>query len=106
MRKQIAIILILSQFFLIVGQTFSAQSKKAMKIIKIKGNSFIANKGSEQSIQEGTVYSIQRNKKIIAKAKVVVVRKNICALKLIKLKSGYSIKKAIKLVLSGIPKRR
>ncbi len=84
-------------FFLIlfINQCYSKQTEFEFKIIKVKKNSLIANKGSEHGITINSVYDIihvnSNDRKIVGQAKVVIIREKICGLKVIKLSSNLNI---------------
>ena len=75
-----------------------SQSNK-ITIIKIAGDKFAINQGSNQGIRVNTYYIIIQNNKSIGRARVINVRENISALKIINLNSKNKVSIGDELIL-------
>lgn len=99
MRWSITVVLIISHLIVFSLPSRSLCQQNEMKILKINGPKFAANMGSLQGVSNGSIYIILRNNSLIARAKVVAVRDNICALQLINNTSNKSPLVGDKLIL-------
>lgn len=91
MKRYISILLIISYsiFILTPAMIYSQVSK--IKIIKIIGDKFAINQGTQDGIKENTYYIIIQDGKSIGKAKVIAVREKISALQIINLNRECSL---------------
>lgn len=89
MKRIIFLISLLTICFLLPVFIFSQSNK--ITIIKIAGDRFAINQGSNQGIRVNTYYFIIQKNKSIGRAKVVNVRGNISALQIISLNSKNNI---------------
>ena len=99
MKRSISITLIILHLVIVTLPTYLFSQQEEMKIIKVLGSKFAANKGSMHGVSQGSIYIIIRNSSIIARAKVFAVREKICALKIIEKTDIENIQTGDKLVL-------
>ncbi len=83
-------------------RAYSQQVAEEMKVLRISDNLLVADKGSEQGVQKDSIYEIHKEKKVIGQAKALLVKENLCGLKIIKLEPGYKIQPEDQLTLSII----
>lgn len=88
MKRCISILLIFAYSLLTLNASFIFAQQNFMKVVKIKGDSFVADMGSLNGIKLNSHYTIIQDTQKIGSAKVVAVREKICALKIIRLNSG------------------
>lgn len=88
MKRFIAILLIFCYSFVTFNASFLFAQQDFMRIVKIKGDAFVADMGSLNGIKLNSHYTIIQGSKKIGSAKVVAVREKICALKIVSLTSG------------------
>ena len=91
MKRLIYLILIFSYFLAFLAPNILWAQQGDMKILKISGSKFAANKGLNQGVTTGSIYLISRNNFVIGKAEVIAVKENICALKILELKRNINI---------------
>lgn len=89
---------------LLLDESLFSQDYHEMKINKIDSDVIVANKGKNHGVLENSIYDIIRlissNRKIIGKAKVLIVKDNISGLKIIEMLPGYNIDISDALVLN------
>ena len=88
MKRYISIILIFSYSLITFNASFIFAQQNFMKVVKAKGDAFVADMGSINGIKLNSHYTIVQDTKNIGSAKVVAVREKICALKIVSLNSG------------------
>lgn len=89
MKRRILIISFLVIFIMLPISMFSQSNK--ISIIKIAGEKFAINQGSNQGVRINTYYIIIQKNKSIGRARVINVRENISALQIISLNSKTNI---------------
>lgn len=78
---------------LLAQQNVEINSSDAMRILRIKGDYFSANRGRLHGVRENDIYNISRmGIGIIGRARVVIVREEVSALEILDFNNAYSLK--------------
>lgn len=100
MMRKVAFFLFFVMVIFSFSQSYSQQVAAEMKVLRISDNLLVADKGSVQGVQKDSIYEIHKQKKVIGQAKALLVKDNLCGLKIIKLEPGYKIQPKDQLTLS------
>lgn len=99
MKRTMAIILIIFYVTFTFPLTLLFAQDQKITILKILDDKFAINKGSNYGIKINTYYIVIRNGKSICRAKVINVRENVSALKIINISSQNRINIGDELIL-------
>lgn len=91
MKRYISIVIIFAYLSCIFTPSYIYSENSDIKIIRIIGDKFAINKGSENGIQMNTYYLIIQDGVAIGKSKVIAVREKMSALQIISLNQNRSL---------------
>ncbi|MBN2412485.1 hypothetical protein JXQ31_12415 [candidate division KSB1 bacterium] len=98
--KNISYILIFCYSILILAPYHVFSQDETIRILKIKDDRFATDVGSIHGVKKDSIYLINQKNVIIGKAKVIIVKEKMCAMKLISLQPGKQIQVGDQLILN------